>query len=335
MPIARAVRIREAGGPEVLHLDRLSVPDPGPGQVLVEVAAAGLNRADLMQRQGVYPAPSGVPADVPGLEYAGRVAAVGPGVGLHATGDRVMGIVGGGAMATHLVAHEREVLPVPEGIELTEAAAIPEAFLTAYDAVFLQAGLAPGERLLIHAVASGVGTAALQLARWAGVRAIGTSRSEGKLERCAELGLTEAVVVDRAEPRFADEVKSRTEGRGVDVVLDLVGAAYLDQNVRALAPLGRMVTIGLMGGRAGELNMGLLLGKRLRLFGTVLRSRPLEEKLTLAQTFASRVVPLFAPGGPLRPVVEEVMPMDAIQDAHARMERNETFGKLVLSWSTD
>lgn len=331
MPIARAVRIKEPGGPEVLHIERVSVDDPGPGQILVEVAAAGLNRADLLQRRGLYPAPEGAPKAVPGLEYAGRVAALGDGVEGFAIGDEVMGIVGGGAMATHLVVHEREAIPVPEGLALSHAAAIPEAFLTAYDALHEQAWLTAGEHVLIHAVASGVGTAALQLAKLIGARPLGTSRTEDKIERCAELGLGDGILV--RDGKFADEVRERTGGRGVDVILDLVGGAYLSENLDALAPCGRMVVIGLMGGASAEMPLGTLLRRRLRVFGSVLRTRPLEEKAALAQRFATRIAPLFAADGPLEPVVDDVMPMAEVQEAHARMERNETFGKLVLIWA--
>lgn len=329
---ARAVRITKPGDPDVLTLGALEVADPAPGQVRVAVAAAGLNRADLMQRRGVYPAPTGVAADVPGLEYAGTVEAVGDGVTAWSVGDRVMGIVGGGAMATHLLAHEREVLPVPDGLDLSRAAAIPEAFLTAYDAVFLQAGATGGEHVVIHAVASGVGTACLQLCRWLGVSAIGTSRSEDKLDRCRELGLERGILVARDEPKFADAVKAHTGGRGAEVMFDLVGAGYLEENVRAAALRGRIITIGLMSGRQGTLDMGGLLVKRLTLIGTVLRSRPLEEKLDVAQIFARRLSPQFAPGGALAPIVDDVLPMADIVEAHRRMERNETFGKLILAW---
>ncbi len=316
----------------MLQIDRVSVDDPGPGQILVEVAAAGLNRADLLQRRGVYPPPKGAPKDVPGLEYAGRVAAVGDGVRTFALGDEVMGIVPGGAMATHLVVHEREAVRVPAGLALTHAAAVPEAFMTAYDALFVQAGLAMGENVLIHAIGSGVGTAALALARLAGATPIGTSRSEDKLDRCAELGLAHSILVGNP-PRFAEAVRERTDGRGADVVLDLVGGSYLGENLDAMAPLGRMAVVGLVGGPSAELSLAKLLQKRLRVFGTVLRSRPLEEKATLARRFAARIAPFFATDGALAPVVDAVLPMAEIQEAHARMERNETFGKLVLSWS--
>ncbi len=331
MPIARAVRIEKPGGPEVLKIDRVPVDDPGPGEILVEVAAAGLNRADLLQRRGAYPAPPGYPADVPGLEYAGKVAAVGSRVTRWKAGDRVMGIVGGGAMATHLTVHEREALPVPEDLALTHAAAIPEAFLTAFDAIFAQAGLVAGEALLVHAVASGVGTAALQLARRAGAQVIGTSRTEAKLERCAELGLADALHV--TDGRFAEATRALTAGRGADVLLDVVGGPYLEENLEALADRGRMVVIGLMGGRSAELPLGALLRRRLTVRGSVLRARPLEEKAALAQRFTREVVPAFAPGGGLAPVVDDVLPMSEIQAAHERMERNETFGKIVLEWS--
>lgn len=333
MPIAKAVRIKSPGGPEVLTIDRVSVDPPGPGQILVEVVAAGLNRADLLQRRGLYPAPAGTVPDVPGLEYAGRVAEVGEGVTSFHVGDDVMGLVAGGAMATHVCVHEREVMRVPAGLPLVQAAAIPEAFLTAYDALFEQAQLRAGEHVLIHAVGSGVGTAALALAQLTGAHAIGTSRTGAKLARCAELGLQNGILVDKSPPEFAEKVRELTGGRGADVVLDLVGAAYLAENLDALAPLGRMLLVGLVSGTKASLPLGKVLGKRLRLFGTVLRSRPLEEKAALTQRFAQRIAPLFGEGGPLSPVIDAVMPMNEVQAAHERMERDETFGKIVLSWS--
>lgn len=327
MPTCEAVRIRAPGGPEVLELTTVEVPDPGPGQVLVEVAASALNRADLLQRRGLYPAPPGAPADIPGLEYAGTAVALGEGVTSVALGDPVMGIVGGGGMARLVRVHERELVPVPRGMALTDAAAIPEAFMTAHDALFEQAGLAPGERVLIHAVASGVGTAALQLAASAGARVVGTSRSADKLARCAELGAFAPVEV--TEGRFADAVKAAVGG--ADVVLDLVGAAYLSESLAAMALRGRMIVVGLVGGARAPLPLGVLLAKRLRVQGSVLRSRPLEEKAALAQRFGATVVPRFE-SGELRPVVDEVLSMRDVAEAHARMERNATVGKLVLTW---
>lgn len=327
----RAVFIRGKGGVEVLDIAPFAPREPGPGELLVEVGAAALNRADVLQRKGFYPAPPGVPADIPGLEYAGTVVATGPGVLGFARGDRVMGIVGGGAMATHVIVHEREAIPVPEGMSLADAAAVPEVFLTAYDALFVQAGLRAGETVLLHAVGSGVGTAALQLALAAGARPIGTSRTAEKLERCRPLGLVDGVVVE--EGKFAEKVKALTGGAGADVILDTVGAAYLGENVRAVASKGRVVVVGLLGGAKAELPLGLLLDRRARVIGTVLRSRPLEEKAALAREFARLVVPLFA-SGRLRPVVDAVLPMDEVREAHLRMEQNVTFGKVVLVWGS-
>ena len=323
---ARCVRIRESGGPEVLELDITEVRDPGPGEVRVAVAAAGLNRADTLQRRGAYPAPAGYPADIPGLELAGTVESVGHGVVAFEPGDRVMAIIGGGGMATHAVVHERELIPVPDGMPIEEAAAIPEVFLTAFDALFAQGELRMGETLLMHAVASGVGTAALQLARATGARVVGTSRSADKLERCAELGLDHPV--NTADGTFAEAVKALG---GADLIVDTIGAKYLAENLKAVKTRGRIVVLGLMGGREGEIPLGLLLRNRVSLIGSVLRARPLEEKGALAQRFIAEALPLFE-AEKLKPVVDEVMPMSAIAEAHARMERNETFGKLVLRW---
>jgi len=326
MQPGRAVRFSENGD---IRIEPLEVRAPGPDELLVEVAAAGLNRADLLQRMGRYPAPPGSPAMIPGLEYAGTVRAAGERVQGHAAGDRVMGIVGGGGMSTHLVIHEREVLPVPEGMSLEDAAAIPEAFLTAFDALFVQGGLRPFETVLIHAIGSGVGTAALQIAKAAGCRVLGTSRSPEKLERCAPLGLDEGIVT--VQGGFAQSVLDSTAGRGADLILDTVGGAYLEENLGAIALQGRIVVVGLLGGAEGRLPLGKLLGKRARLVGTVLRSRPQEEKAILAQRFSREALPLFA-AGQLRPVVEAVLPMEELEEAHRRLGENRTFGKLVLRW---
>lgn len=326
---AKAVRIVGKGDVDVLDLGSLAVAEPGPSEILVRVGAAGLNRADILQRRGFYPAPPGVPAEVPGLEYAGYVERVGERVRDFAPGDAVMGIVGGGAMATHLVVHEREAVRVPAGMPIEEAAAIPEVFMTAYDAVFAQARLRMGEVLLVHAIGSGVGTAALQLALAAGASVVGTSRTEDKLERCRALGLSHGVCVK--DKTFAKAVKQALGGRGVDVVLDTIGAAYLGENIQALSPGGRIVVVGLLGGATAELPLGVVLAKRLTVMGTVLRSRALEEKANLAQAFTREVLPLFA-SGKLKPIVDCVMPMQDIRGAHQRMEKNESFGKIVLRW---
>jgi NADPH2:quinone reductase len=327
--LARAIHIRAAGGPEVLELGELHVRDPGPSEVLVAIRAAGLNRADCLQRRGVYPAPPGVVASVPGLEYAGQVAALGSEVTRFKVGDAVMAISAGGAMATHIVAHEGELLRVPSGLSLQEAAALPEAFMTAYDALVLQGSMGLGSHVLIHAVGSGVGTAALQLALACGAVPIGTSRKADKLERLKAFGLQHGIVA--TDGLFADTLRSQTGGRLADVVLDTIGAKYMGENLRALANQGTIVTIGLLGGVKADLMLGMLVAKRACLRGSVLRSRSLGEKLHLSRAFEAAVLPLFAAGA-LKPVIEEVLPMSQIQRAHARMESDDLFGKLVLTW---
>ena len=330
MPIARAVRITGSGGPEVLTLAELEVREPAPDEVLVHIHAAGVNRADVLQRKGFYPAPPGAPPDVPGLEFAGVVERVGSEVRTLRAGDRVMAITGGGAMATHIVMHERELVRVPDGMSLSDAAALPEVFMTAYDAMVTQGKLAMGETVLIHAVGSGVGTAALQLANALGATPIGTTRKAQKLERARALGLTHGIVA--SDGAFAEQVKTLTAGTLAHVVLDTVGGKYLAENLKAVALGGTIVTIGLLGGAKAELALGLLVQKRAILRGSVLRARPLEEKIALARAFERAVMPLFA-RGVLKPVVEDVMPMQEIGKAHERLESDDTFGKLVMTWS--
>jgi len=328
MPKAKAIRIREPGGPEVLEVGEIEVAPPGPSEVLVEVAAAGLNRADCLQRRGFYPAPPGVPADVPGLEFAGMVESVGGSVSAWKPGDRVMGIVGGGSMATRLVTEGAELMAVPRELSLEEAAAVPEVFLTAYDAIVLQGGLGAGRSVLFHAVASGVGTAGIQLASVIGATSIGTSRTADKLPRCTEIGLNHAVLVE--DGNFAEEVLEAAPN-GVDVILDTIGAAYLTQNVKVIGKKGRIIVIGLMGGVKGELALGSLLAKRASIHGSVLRSRSPEEKAELTKSFTDEILGRFA-SGDLKPIIDDVLPMTDVQAAHRRMEANETFGKLVLRW---
>ncbi len=324
---ARAVVVRTPGGPEVLELAEVDVRDPGPGEIRVRVRAAGVNRADLLQRRGLYPPPPGSPPDVLGLEFAGEVEACGPGTSLHRPGDRVMGLVGSGGMSELVCVHEREAVSIPRGMDFAAAAAIPEAFMTAYDALFLQAKASMGDRVLIHAVASGVGTAAVQLVRAAGARSIGTSRSEAKLRAVQGLGLDEPLLVE--EGKFAERCLALTGGRGVDVLLDFVGASYLAENIASLAPGGRMVVLGLMGGVLGEMSLGLLLSRRLAMMGSTLRARPLEEKIALSRVFEAHVVPLFE-AGVLRPVVDRTFAAAEVRAAHERMESNENVGKMVV-----
>lgn len=327
--MSRAVFIRGKGGPEVLQIADCEHPAaPGSEHVVVEVAAAGLNRADCLQRRGLYPAPPGSPPDIPGLEFSGRVVELGPGVTAFAVGDPVMGITGGGAMASHLVAHERMLIPVPDGVDLVRAAAIPEAFITAFDAME-QSQVTMGQWVLVHAAASGVGTAAVQLLHRAGARVIGTSRTAGKLEGIRDLGLHHSLLVSDGD--FAAQVREHAPD-GVDVIFDFVGAAYLEQNLRCLASRGCLVVIGLLGGVSATMPLGMLLGKRARIIGTVLRSRPLEEKIELSQRFAARIAPMFGDGR-LAPVIEDILPMTDVGAAHQRLESNQTTGKLLLAWS--
>lgn len=323
----RAIVMAGAGGPEVLELREVSRPEPGRGEIRVRVGAAGVNRADLLQRRGRYPAPPGWPTEIPGLEYAGVVDDVGAGAGLWQPGDRVMGLVGGGGYAEYVVVHEREAIAVPAGFSLTEAAAVPEAFITAHDALFTRLELRMGETLLIHAVGSGVGTAALQLAKGVGAVVYGTSRTAWKLERARELGLD--VGIDTLESDFTQVIERETGGDGIDAVLELVGAPYLSGNLEALAPRGRVVVVGLTAGRRTEIDLGVVLRKRAKIVGTALRTRPLEEKITATRTFGREVGPLLAAGRVL-PVLDRVFPLERAAEAHRRMEANANFGKLIL-----
>lgn len=299
-------------------------PEPSRGEVRVRVRATAINRADLLQRMGAYPAPADAPADIPGLEFAGEVDALGPDVERLAIGDRVFGLVGGGSYAEAVVVHERAVARIPGGLSFEDAAAVPEAFLTAHDAIVGQAGLRGGETLLVHAVGSGVGTAAVQLGRALGVFVIGTARTADKLERARALGLGAGVVPDGH--KFADAVRKHGEPQ---VVLELVGGPYLDEDVRTVPVLGRIVLVGLLAGGRGELDLSAVLRKRVRLFGTVLRARPLEEKIAAMRAFEAQVVPLLA-RGLIAPVVDTVMDLDAAAAGHARMASNVGFGKIVL-----
>ncbi|MCP4447377.1 MAG: NAD(P)H-quinone oxidoreductase [Myxococcales bacterium] len=326
--MVKAIRIEGAGGPEVLTIDSVETPAAGAGEILIEVAAAGLNRADCLQRRGFYPAPKGTVADIPGLEFAGTVAGLGPDASRWSVGDRVMGICAGGAMSTHIAAHEGTLLAVPSPMSLTDAAALPEVFMTAFDALE-QGGLRSGHRVLVHAAGSGVGTAAIQLIRRAGAVAIGTSRTEDKLDRAKALGMQGSLLV--GEQRFAKELKAVGEGGGADIILDFIGAAYLAENIKALGTKGTLVVIGLLGGISAELPLGLLLAKRARVVGTVLRGRSLQEKIDLTTAFESQVLPGIA-SGELRPVIDRVMPMAEIAEAHTYLESNQSFGKIVMAW---
>jgi putative PIG3 family NAD(P)H quinone oxidoreductase len=324
----RAVVITRPGGPEVLEFRDISEPSCGPEQVVVAIRATALNRADLLQRRGLYPAPPGAPADIPGLEFAGEVERCGAQVRSLRPGDRVMGILGGGGYAERTALHERLCLPIPEALSWEEAAAIPEAYLTAYDALFPRAGLSPGETVLIQAAASGVGLAAARLAAASGARVIGLSRTAEKRSRLEEAALE--LVLDPNGPDTVERILHRTGGKGVEVVLDLVGAAAWPLHARVLRERGRLVMIGLMGGARCEIDLALLLSKRLTLVGSVMRSRPLEDKIELVQDFSRRVLPMFE-SGRLAPSVDSVLDLSEVAEAHEVMERNENFGKIVLT----
>jgi putative PIG3 family NAD(P)H quinone oxidoreductase len=325
----KAVIITRPGGSEVLEIQDRPKPEPGLGQIRVRVHASALNRADISQRRGNYPAPPGSPADVSGMEYAGEVDTLGPVAGMWSRGDRVMGIIGGGGHAEYVCVHERETIRIPKSASWESAAAIPEAFLTAYDALFNRLDVHAGETVLIHAVASGVGTAALQVARSAGLRVVGTARSAAKLERASRYGLN--VAIDSSSGDWAAKVEQSIGVEAVHAVVDLVGGNYLAGNLRVLALRGRIVVVGLTAGAVTEFNMGVLLRKRLTIVGTVLRARPLEEKIALAREFETRMIPLFE-SGVLEPVVDQVFPFEAIRAAHELMESNANFGKIVLRW---
>ena len=325
----RAVIYEGAGGPDVITIGEVPKPEVRPEHIRVRVHAAGLNRADLIQRRGQYPAPHGWPANIPGLEYAGEVEAVRPGVTRWKAGDRVMGLVGGGAQAEFVVVHQDEVLRVPAGLSYAEGAAIPEVFLTAYDALVTRGRLQANERMLIHAVGSGMGTAAAQIAKHLGATVLGTSRSGDKLARALVYGLD--IGIDISRTPFRDAV-----GEPVNVVLDVLGGPSFADNLAVLAPRGRLIMLGFLAGSGTEADLAPILRKRLEVVGTMMRTRGLEERIPLVREFTERMLPLFEPrpeqGAPLRPVLEWTYPMTQLADAHRVMEGNATFGKIVVVW---
>jgi putative PIG3 family NAD(P)H quinone oxidoreductase len=326
----KAVVFASKGGPEVVEWREAPDPQPQRGEVLVRVRASAMNRADLLQRRGLYPPPPGWREDVPGLELAGEVVEVGPGVTAWRPRDRVMAIASGEAHAELAVAHERMLVALPESLSWEEAGALMEAGLTSHDALFTLGALRPGWPVLIHAAGSGVSTAAIQIAKAAGATVIGTSRTPEKLERARSIGLDHGILVGKEEPKFAAEVKKLSGGRGVPLVLDFVGAPYIAENLAAIATGGRIVIIGVMGGPKAQVDLGKVLQLRATLIGTTLRMRPLEEKITATQSFARDVLPLIA-SGRVKAVVDSSIPMSRAREAHERMEKNDSFGKLVLA----
>src|SRR2546423_3411651 len=326
----RAVRIVSHEGAGELEVGEVERPVARADRVRVRVHAVGLNRADVLQKRGRYPAPPGATPDVPGLEFAGEVEQTGDEVRMWKTGARVFGITAGGAQAEYVVVPESHLAEIPSNLSFEEAAAVPEVFITAHDAMFTQAGLETGERMLVHAVGSGVGTAAVQLARAAGAGAIyGTARTAEKIERARELGLDEGVAVGDDPRAFAEAVRGWTRGAGVNVVLDLVGASYLDANLDALSARGRMLLVGTLGGASAALDFRKVMGKRLSVTGPVLRARSAQAKAGAVRRFAAHVVPLLARRR-VRPVLDSTFPLEDVSAAYGRLESNETFGKVVL-----
>jgi putative PIG3 family NAD(P)H quinone oxidoreductase len=321
----RAVVLHSHGGPEVLTIDDVADPVPGPDEVVVAVAATALNRADLLQRMGFYPDPRGRVPEIPGLEFAGTVLGVGERVTMWRAGDRVMGIEAGGAYAERIATHERQLLAVPVGLPIVDAAAIPEVFLTAWDALVLQGGLTSGRWALVHAGASGVGTASIQIAKAIGAR-IAVTCSAGKADVCHALGAD--LVLERSPHDWLTDAQAAVPA-GFDVVLDVVGGDEVDRNLRAVALRGTIVQVGLMGGGRTAVDVGLLLAKRSHWVGTTLRTRPLEEKVAVTRRFAAEMLPLFDSGA-MRPVIDSRYAFTDIADAHRHMEANANAGKIVV-----
>lgn len=320
----QAMVITRPGGPEVLALREVPLPEPVADQIRVKVYATALNRADLAQREGRYPAPFGAPSDIPGLEFAGEIDAVGPLVAALRPGQRVFGIVGGGGYAEYVITTERQAVLIPEALDWIMAAAVPEVFMTAHDAL-RQAQFAAGDRVLIHAVGSGVGTAAVQLVKALAGTSFGTARSPEKLTGARDVGLDVALHA----ATWAADLAQHSGDTGVDIILDFIGSAYLADNLRALALRGRLVLIGLMGGARAEIDLSVLQRKRLQIIGTVLRARTLEEKIMVTQAFARQVLPLLE-RGVVRPVIDRVFDLPDAAEAHRYMEQNANLGKIVL-----
>jgi putative PIG3 family NAD(P)H quinone oxidoreductase len=326
----RAAVITRPGGPDVLEILERPVPTPAPNEILVRVHASALNRADLAQREGHYPAPPGAPPDIPGLEFAGTVVEAGAGASWKA-GNRVFGIVGGGANAEYLATDADAVAAIPDGMSWTDAAAVPEAFITAHDALVVQASLVANEYVLIHAVGSGVGLAATQIARAFGATPVGTARTPDKIARAQSYGLAQGIVIEDPSV-IATAFNEITQGNGIDVTLDLVGGPYLGPSIQAAAKRGRIMCVGTVAGRSSTIPVNLVLHKRLMIRGTVLRARSLEEKRAATAAFVRDLLPLFG-RKQLVPVVDRVYDLDDIRDAHVRLASNETFGKVVLASS--
>ncbi len=322
----KAVTQNGNGGPEVLAVSDVPMPEPGPGQLLVRVRASALNRADTLQRMGHYPPPKG-DSEILGLELAGEVEVAGPGVDGFEQGRRVFGLVGGGGYAEYALIDSAMAMPMPEGWSFTEAAAVPEVFFTANETVFVLGGLQAGESVLIHAGGSGVGTAAIQMAHHIGAKVFFTAGSEEKIERATALGAEAGINYKTHD--FAEEIKRLTDGEGVDVVEDFLGASYLERNLSVLRPGGRLVLVALMGGAKAEIDLARVLRGRLQIFGSVMRSRSLEDKRAITARFLERWLPPLVEGR-IKPIIDSVFPLEEVVAAHQAMEANRNFGKIIL-----
>jgi putative PIG3 family NAD(P)H quinone oxidoreductase len=321
-----AIEIREPGPPNVLTTATRPVPQPGPGEILIRVAAAGVNRPDCLQRRGLYPPPPGA-SDLPGLEVAGEIVGIGEGVAENRMGDTVCALLAGGGYAQYCVAPVAQSLPVPEGLSPVQAAALPETFFTVWTNIFDRGALQPGETILIHGGASGIGTTAIQMARIKGANVIATAGNNEKSALCRKLGAARAI--NYQDEKFVEAVKEHTNGQGVDVILDIVGGAYLDDNIKCLAPDGRLVIIGILGGAKAELNLGRLLSKRGTIITSTLRSRSSEFKGEIADALRSQIWPHLE-SGEITPVIQDTFPLNEAARAHELIENNQAMGKLVL-----
>lgn len=329
MTTMRAAWIARFGGPEVLEVREVPIPKINDDQVLVRVRASALNRADLLQRQGKYPPPPGCPVEIPGMEFAGEVAEVGAAVRTWKPGQRVFGLLGGAAQAEYVATHELLLAEIPSNLSWAEAAAVPEVFITAHDAMWIQARLRPGETVLINAVGSGVGLAAVQLARAIQAVPFGTSRTPDKIDQAREYGLEDGLTVRDNFDDLVAAAEKWTAGKGINVMIDLVGGPHIKAAQKLLGAKGRLILVGTVGGAASELDARYVMSKRLEIRGTVLRARSLEEKIQVTRAFAAEVVPLLA-SGMLRPTIDSKFPLAEIGKAHARLESNETVGKVVV-----
>jgi putative PIG3 family NAD(P)H quinone oxidoreductase len=323
----RAVVYDQPGDPEVLHIGEVPDPTAKPGEVLLRVRATAINRADLLQRRGFYPPPPGA-SDIIGMEAAGEIESVTDGVGDWRPGDRACALLAGGGYAEKVAVPAVQLMPIPPNIDVIRAAAIPEVFITAHDNLVTRGRLQPGETVLIHGGAGGVGTAAIQVAKRHGAHVVVTAGSAERLQRCRELGADEGI--NHRDEDFVQRIEEITGGRGADVILDIIGAAYLERNLRALARDGRLVVIGLQGGVRAEIDLNTMLSRRQSLIATTLRGRPVEQKAEIVRRTIEELLPGFADGS-LRPVVDRVLPLERAADAHRAMEAGEPVGKIVLT----